>query len=432
MLRNIIANKYSKYFMLFSMILLLLLKGFHVKLLPDSGDDRYFLHVFNQEAVLPYLYHRYIGWSGRIVPDFLAVTTIGYPFFWKIMIPSALLLMALSLSRIITNRITLFYSFIALFLLFAMPRQLNSEATSWITGAYNYLIPFSCAIYTLSLVMSQKVGKIEIAAALLCILIFSYQEQAGLFFILMTVAALVFLKETRNTINYFFLSFSLMNFIILLAAPGNYKRLVEEAWNWFPDYRYYTVLQKMSFGFDRFYQLLILNTNFIFIFFLVMLVFLYFVQGIRTIAGAVSAGVILLFIFCLIFESLSSYEGIIMNGFLTRQPLSAERWGGISIYLSYFAVMAVVSSAILLLMSSVKDKRTLGMLLILFGIAFLEIIGVGLSPTIYVSSDRIDYVSEVIFVMMDLFLLHYIIMDTKQGWMEKWKRKRLKENSARI
>lgn len=412
MLQNIFANKYRKHIIIFAIALILIAISFHLKL-DLKSDDGFFSNLIHQLSLVDYLSMRYKTWTGRIPIEALLFLTINYSLFWKIMIPSCIVLLAVSISRIVCQKIILFYTFTTLILLLVIPMSINHFAAFWITGFYNYLLPISLAMYVFSYIINKGNNRFEFILSCIAVFVSSYSEQGGMLFLCLGLITFIMFKHTRSKQKYIIYLLSFVNYILLITAPGNYSRLISETWTWFPDYIDYSFFQKLCFGLDKLHQVFIIHFNFPLIILLGLIGFIYIQQGVKTIAGMLSLGTIISFDFLSILGWSDKLVSLLITrvfgkNFLNDSALSAEKWGSISTYMSYFFVMLTIISVIILMISSIKNYRLLCLMLVFFGVAITSIVTIGLSPTIYISGLRVDYVFEVCIVILCMFSIDYL------------------------
>jgi hypothetical protein len=155
MLHLTTANKIIKTVLALSITAILITIFFKLSLRPDA-DDQYFLAAINNQTISDYITHRYMTWSGRATLEAVMVLTIGHEWFWRISIPLTLLLLACSISRISTDKMSIQGTFLSIILLMCIPLSINTDTVWWVTGYYNYLLPTAMAAYALSIMMDEN------------------------------------------------------------------------------------------------------------------------------------------------------------------------------------------------------------------------------------------------------------------------------------
>lgn len=413
MSHNISVNKYFKLSLIFTIFILLFLLSLSLHL-DLMTDDPLFALIIKQTNVNDFLILRYKLWGGRIPLEAIIVYTINYSFFWKLFIPLSLLLLATSIGRIICQKIALNYTFVTLIFLLLIPASVNANAAWWVTGFYFYLLPLSLATYAISFMLSYTQNKIEFVIACFSTFIFSYSEQIGIYFFCIVFLAFIIYPRTRNYKNFSIYILSLINYTILVTAPGNYKRFAQETWERFPDYSYYSVVQKLCFGFDKVHQLFVFQWNIPLIVFCLCLIFLYIVYGIKSFSGNISLVVNILFLSISFLQWEGRTFNILGSNFLNMNLLDASKWISTSTYISYFFIMMVIISLIILILSALKQNVVFYLILGIFIVGLLDMLLIGFSPTVYASSVRTAYIFEVCCVINCLFLIHHLYLLNKQ------------------
>lgn len=414
MLHNMSVNKYCKFFMFFTIMLLLFLLSLSVHL-DLVTDDHYFSTITQNVNIIDQLISRYQVWTGRIPLEAIMLYTINYSFFWKIAVPACLLLLSTSISRLVCKKVTLLYTFMALLLLFMIPSMINTNAAWWVTGFYIYLLPVSLATYALSFLLADQQHKIEFFLVCLTTCIFAYTEQVGIYFLFIAFIIFCIYKRARSYKNFCVYILTCINFLILITAPGNYIRFSQEIWRCFPDYSYYSFIQKLCFGFDKLHQIFVFYWNIPLVAFICILVVLYALYGVKSLASHISIGTVIGYVsFSLLQWNGRSFPQF-GNNFLNTNLLNAEKWASASMYVSYFFVMMVVISLIILMISTLKNNLVLLMVLSLFLLGIFDTLLIGFSPTIYVSNFRVDYVFEVCCIINFLLLMHYLFQINQQN-----------------
>lgn len=414
-LRNISVHKQIRVAQLLVILLLLIIIAIRIHLRADGDDLIYFqgskeVLSHGLRGFLEQMHGRYMIWSGRISVDAITILTITHPYFFKMMIPCALLLTAFSINRIVSKKVTVNYIFFIFIFLLLIPENINNEAVWWVMGSYNYLLPLSMATYALSFIFSNSQSKIEFIACIFAILIASYSELMGFYFLAIATLAIILNKFCRTKKVYFLLSLFVVNYGILLLAPGNYIRYVMESLHFFPEYMSYSIFPKLFFGFDRVYILIAMDWNFPFIFLLGLFLFLYPQYGKKSFAGHSSyITIIVYFILMLIKKIVGNLQGLgLGQSFFGGGMLIDNNWYLISTYVSYFFVMMLLVSCIMLTISIIDEFRKQVIVIGIFTVGVIDTMIMGFSPTVYVSSYRTDYCFEICLIITCVFFINHI------------------------
>lgn len=392
MLYSINANKKIKTILVLIIATILIFIFLRLSLRHEA-DDQYFLSALNNQSLYDYIIHRYMTWSGRATLEAVMVLTIGHEWFWRISIPLTLLLLACSISRISTGKVSIQGTFLSIILLMCLPLSINNDTVWWVTGYYNYLLPTSMAVYALSIMMDENRRQVEVFLGFACAILFSYAEQTSVVFIISSVILMLARKKYRNIYFISMLLFCVVNFIILMKAPGNYERLTSETWRWMPEFSEYSLVHKMALGFEKVHQSFVIKYNIPVIGIALFLVIFYIKNGIKSASGNISALISAIFI-C--FSVMATIKGfVISEHFFSDVFITSDKWYFIENYLSYFFIMIFISSVITLIISINLNKSNKLISIFSFLIGCISVFMVGFSPTVYASTLRVDYVFEV-------------------------------------
>lgn len=403
MQQNINASKWVKYSILLCVILYLyiVMRGLHLQ---DNADDQFFLKIFNSDKLLESVTGRYFSWTGRFPLELLMTTTIGISAFWKVGIPSSVVLLCFSVCRISGIRVNLF-TFSAVLALFAMiPADINSDASWWVTGFYNYLLPVSLAAYAFSVSYTSSEKTFEKVLCIIFSFYFSYMEQAGIAYVLGMVMFLSCIKESRSKFNYAMLMISLINLIICLKAPGNEHRSMLETWRWLPQYQTYGIINKLSLGFDKMHQLMTSRYNIPLIGLSLSLLFTGAYSGKIKASVKVSIFIIVTFTSLSIVNSLTGYFS--MSSFFYNTVLNASRWSSAKIFLSYLYILFVISSMFAIMIDALIKSNISAMPIIAMLLGFMSVTMLGMSPTVYASGLRVDFLFEIMCIISCIYLFN--------------------------
>ncbi|MEN4830060.1 hypothetical protein [Pantoea vagans] len=402
MLPNTSANKWLKPLAVLTVLTYLLFISKTVNL-RGADDDQVFLSIFNSGNIIDILIHRFESWSGRFSLELLMTSTIGYPLFWKIGIPISVVAVCYCCCRISGFRPSIAPFSFALMLFATMPFQINIDASWWITGFYNYLLPVAVALYVYSVCYHGKAG---VANKVVCVLLcfyFPYMEQAGIAFVVAMACLICYQRRMVSKFNLAITLLVIINLIICLKAPGNEKRFALEVWRWYPQYQTYGLINKLSLGFDKLHQLMTFRYN---IPLIALMISAFYVRcsysGMRK-----STKCALFFIASFISISIAnSLTGLFNGGFIFNSTtIDAARWSAGKIYISYFYIFAVISSLCLVLIELAIHAKTNYTAIIAMLIGFMTVTMLGLSPTVYASGYRVDFIFEVMCIIACMSLV---------------------------
>jgi len=388
------ASKWKFYFAT-GLIVVFYITMFQTLRLRTSNDDVFFYNALNTRNVLEFMLYRYDTWSGRFTIEGLLASTIHFSTFWKVIIPSAFILLACSISRIATGEIRLNFVLGSSALLLLVPKLINIDSFYWVTGAYNYIIPFSLATYSLSIFLKHERGLVNSSLSLVALVVAGFSEQSAVFLLLICYSLIV-LKKVK-------ISWYSIGFIILLSicsaflflAPGNEIRSSAESINWMPQFFEYSILLKLMFGLDRVGMAMSMPFN---IPLITLCIALILKTNKKALSNYISSAIILSYVFLNFYISLkgSAFHSYFFN-WLSPDLLYpwAEKFSSITgqaylLYTMLFIVCIMFRSSLFI----GGLNRSL-IPLVATSCAFASIVMIGFSPTIYASYFRILYMFNI-------------------------------------
>lgn len=401
MLSNISANKWINAAVLVCIVSYLYIMATTLQL-SGTGDDQYWLSIFNSGQVIEKAIERYSIWSGRVPIELLMTSTIGIIIFWKVAIPTSIVVLCYSICRIANNNFGLMSFAASLVLFLSIPNPINQNASWWVTGFYNYLLPVALSIYAFSVSYVNSNVKLEKIFCIIAAFFFSYMEQAGISYVVAMVVLLSSRKDTRQPFNIFMLFISVVNLIVSLKAPGNENRLMVETWSWYPQYQTYGLIHKLSLGFDKLHQLMTFRYNFPLIGFSAVLFCLRSVSGKMPLSIKIAMSIIMSFIAISITNSLTGFFST--ESFFYNTTLHASRWASGKIFLSYLYLWFVICSMFIIMLDMLANKHISLTPIISMLLGFMTVTMMGMSPTVYASDVRVNFPFEIMCIISCMYL----------------------------
>lgn len=250
-------NKFKTYihdrrvhYLLFYLIFLVLLS--HVK--PTGGDDVIYQSKIVQMGFFPWIQELYLLWSGRIVLTGLLAVFLNLPILiWKILNAFFLTYLVFGIESLTFKDLKLRLLIFSLILL--IPVQYMSSSAFWVTGSLNYLWPISSLVFILLRIkdMFHNIDQTNIlfVFGLLATLISGNNEQTSLVSLVFLFIALIYrwLKyRTFKSKDIILWVFTLINFLILMLAPGNFIRYQAEMLLWKSNFEMYNLVDQFMIG----------------------------------------------------------------------------------------------------------------------------------------------------------------------------------------
>jgi hypothetical protein len=399
---NITANKWIKSLLYICVITYLFFIASIVHL-RGYDDDQVFLSIFKSGNIIDLLVNRFDTWSGRFAIELVMTTTIGYTLFWKIGVPLSIIVVCHSCCKISGLKCSIIPFAFALVLFASMPYDINIDSSWWITGFYNYLLPVAAALYAFSVAFCGNGKTFKKVICIILAFYFPYMEQAGLAFIVAMASILFARRESIRPFNIIMTIIVLANLIICLHAPGNETRFSLETWRWYPQYQTYGIINKLSLGFDKLHQLMTFRYNIPLIALTASLFYL------RSTSATMNKSVKVAMFFLATFLAISianSFTGFFSNGFFFNSTtIDATRWSAAKLFISYLYLFIVISSMFTIMLDCIIKKEISATPLTAMLIGFMSVTMLGLSPTVYASGYRVDFIFEIVCIVSCLYII---------------------------
>lgn len=227
---------------------------FSLDIKPFSDDVTFITAATSGMSQTSYLLERYHTWTGRIAIESIMFATISTAVFWKLAIPTCLLLCAYSIWKPLFSE-KLHYSSgvpLCLFLILLINHSILDTTAYYITGFYNYLLPVSAGVFACAIFFRPNIfSTAEKILVIPLTFIASQSEQAGISMLSLFAATIICDKSTAPAYRACLLLVALSGFSILLSAPGNYLRMASEL-RYMPEFGDYSNARKILTGFDVF------------------------------------------------------------------------------------------------------------------------------------------------------------------------------------
>jgi hypothetical protein len=347
---------------------------------------------------------RYFTWTGRFPLELVMTSTIGISYFWKLGIPASVILLCFSICRITTNKLGVVSFGVALILFATIPTDIINDSSWWVTGFYNYLLPVSLAVYAFSFSYILGNRKHEQMLCIVAALYFSYMEQAGIVYIISMLSLILLKKQARTKFNITILTLAFVNLIICLKAPGNEMRFTLETWTWYPQYQTYGIINKLSLGLDKLHQLMTYRYNGPLIFLSTLVIFLGASGG--KLKNSVKVAILLMITFLSI-SIVNSLTGFFIGrSFFFNTTLDASKWSSSKIYLSYLYLLIIISAMFLILLDATIKGTINAVPIIAILLGYMSVTMMGMSPTVYASGLRVDFVFEITCIISAMYILN--------------------------
>ena len=241
-------NSYLPYVLIFCMVLSYSFTTGLIK------DDIWYGDALINRNIFSFLDFRYNTWTSRIIIEFcwgsLSIINLN---IWRIINSLIFLLIPYSISKLFDTKNKYLWLVTILILLYPM---IDMKEAGWIATTTNYLWPLAFGLFAfiplMDLINKKEVSKIRyiISTILLAYAVNSEQMCCLTFgFFLLSLIYFKFIKKEKIPIYvYIGLGLSIISFLNIYLCPGNNIRVDEETKTWFPDFKDFGILSKMSIG----------------------------------------------------------------------------------------------------------------------------------------------------------------------------------------
>lgn len=398
-------NKESKTFLSLLTITICVSYLFLSIIYKENTDDHFFSTALDKYGLFEILKVRYETWSGRVLIEAFLMTTINIKIFPQILIISSCLLLAYSTSKLASGRSGVSATLLAITLVLILSDfHSNRQATLWITGAYNYIVPISIGLYAISIYLDPGISTFKKTSSCLLIFISCNNEQFAVTALIGILASLLAKAKEHKLSVYdaFFMTSLFCGGAIVLSAPGNIIRMHSEILNWMPDFENYGVIHKLSVGVDRISNQINFNDNFLFLICCtIALVYLLVKDGfciVRTAIMTVLSIKILTFLFSFYPDSLLS-RSVRFDSYITP-----ETWSNPYIYITYFINLVALSSILMTCLIASQTNKEAVKITVIMICGVISALMIGFSPTAYASGTRVMFIFDLSIVMASVFI----------------------------
>lgn len=395
----------------------------------QEGDDVTFSAMHLKYTLPEYLTMRYQTWSGRFSVETLFYYFTGpLLFLWKwlcalsITVSAFLIYHFVTFARKMEQGEKLLFAYLSCLIIGLMSSANLIPSVFWITGALNYLVPFTVGLIAFipffhSLKDEAYSPKgFSLLYLIPAVLTVTGAEQISLVFTCFSLIVLVYLLVKKRKISrvlWGIFIVSLIFQVISLTAPGNAVRFSSEINTWFPAYSEIPLLSKIILSLNFLLNTMINQWYY-------LLPFLWLITGTLLLknhpskVAKVIAYISYFYAILMGLRFIAPLDSFISQAFLENfNNLFHFHYLARDTFFrpDYFVPYLVWIPAILLIPISIylifkKTNYSLFYVLIYLA-AMASIILITFSPTIYASGGRTSYVPEMLLALLILLLLRH-------------------------
>lgn len=388
-----------------------------------SHDDVWFPRQYAKaDSLLDWVLYRYNTWSGRIAIELVLPNILkANVWIWRILntafflfLSAAIVLLGTNNRKPPTRTKEQLVGGSVLILLLIIKREVFEDGIFWATGSMNYLWPAASLCLTLipfSYLFSGKDIPYGIWGLVFPFSIYAaYQEQTAPILVCYGLAALLFYRwryHRLSTPGMIFAVISLINFCLLVFAPGNGLRMQQEIAHHYPQFTTISMSFKVLHGIN--YTLLnhwLYDSGKTF-FVLVCLTF--YLAKTRAKSKVLDYSLYLALVYVLLSLVLELGPGGDWAHFFNYDiyDYAAKKSGEISFGIN---PIPFVTGLLILFLLPVAWYGSLGFSALFVRITLFYIAGllsslvIGISPTIFASSYRIFFIPDIMLVIVTTML----------------------------
>ena len=229
--------------------LTLLVLQFHGPL-GDRNDDVYHRQVLSDQSLLSWVAERYATWSARVVIDAVTVLVIPHAWLWRLLNAALLALLFWSIAALLgaSRNLCLLLGMVAAF--FLLDSAMVAESVWWMTGSFNYLWPAALgALSMLPFARPEQPTRIFLLT-IPAVAYAAFHEQAVLLLIAFQCILGVHLVQQRRWQwgHVLQIGVTLCCAAVMLSSPGARRRYAVVIEHWLPDYGRLSLPERLFSG----------------------------------------------------------------------------------------------------------------------------------------------------------------------------------------
>lgn len=411
-------------FILFFLIMLVMFSM--VKM--NNSEDINFSTIHLQYSFSEFLTYCYQNRNGRFFVQTLYYFSNYLNSVWKwicsvsVAVCAYMIYKFTTIGKSLTKSEKTILAYLCCFIILIINIEVISPSMFWGIGAYSYLIPmtlgligFSPFIYSLQM-EDYKPRKTSVLFLIPALLTIVGQEQVSLCFLAFALIVLIYQVRRKKTVPkllwvIFFISLVVQ--ILAVTAPGTAVRYVSEINRWFPEFSQLNLTTRLSISFYYLFNTII-NQWYLVLLLLWMILATLLRKNKPDIFGKVFSSILYFYslMMSLKFFKIPNqhitdnitvfFEKVFTFHFINPSTLQS---------LLYFIPYVVWGIGILLIPISIflifkKSKQSLFFICI-FLAAIASISVMVFSPTLFVSGGRTSFVSNILLIILIVFLLQY-------------------------
>lgn len=207
---------------------------------PLAGDDWGYAVNGLHENPLVLAFQFYQSWSGRFFSELYGFLVTPHKFIWNLLNPALFTLIYITIQKIIKPRYPWLTALLLLVWMISVKDELRMETYTWLMGT-TYVIPLALSLVFWSntfLLKDMKLSYTWLQRIIFSLILFwiglTMENVAAVMILWLVIIVLyVKFKEGKWDITWiFFLSISILSFLLLRLSPGASLRLIRDHAQW--------------------------------------------------------------------------------------------------------------------------------------------------------------------------------------------------------
>ncbi len=241
------SSRVRLFWLLFFASTLLVLQ-FHGPLVGNK-DDVYHGSILARQSLWSWVEHSYTTWSARLTIDAVTVLVMPHVGLWRVLNAAMLVLLFWSIAALLRaeNDLRLLPGMVAAF--FLLDSVMVTDAMWWMTGSFNYLWPAALGAFAMLPFARPELPARLFVLTVPAVVYAAFQEQAGLLLVAFQCILGWRLVQQRRWRGWHLLQLAvtLACLAVVFASPGA-RRRYEALERWFPAYVDLSVLERLFSG----------------------------------------------------------------------------------------------------------------------------------------------------------------------------------------
>lgn len=404
------------------------------------GDDEWFYNALNlvgDGTYIGYLKFRFFNWTGRIVVESIMVPMLQMnPWIWRVLNSLIILVMTYGIYNLIPvrqieklkeNQKNIIKILIGIGA-FAFNIYVFFAGIRWMTGSFNYIWPMSLGIIAIlpfkRILFEEEFDKKLFVIYFIITILASNSEQVSLVILcfgIITNIVIYLLQKKVNVVLIAYNIFMVINTVVLFVAPGNYVRTKIEAANNYPGWEHVSIFEKLLRGINLLTNHLVNNAA-IFMLIIAVTLFILIKNNCKKTLVKVMATVTLIVFSIVPLISVSEYLlnkifkvnidlTIRIRNALEYSDINSIKFSELTKFVPTFIALAFIMIIAVLMILAVKCIKEKYMITILYLASLAASVSICMSPTMYVSGQRVFLVTDVLLLIISTLLSVKLVED---------------------